>query len=100
MGLIRWYLKVDLFVHSVTKVSKSKRHGVSTSHIVLIILTERVLIFVGLLGVRQRIIPSPDSQLELPYGDYSWVEGEAGVMLWIGLPMRCVLVHDQSNDPQ
>ena len=59
MGLIPWCLQADSFALFVAKVSKSKRHGVSTSHIVLIILTARGLIFVGLLGVPWQTIPSP-----------------------------------------
>ena len=82
------------------KSSKSKRHGVSTSHIVLITLTRRGLIFVGCWVYSGGSSLPQDSQLELPYGDYSWVEGEAGVTSWIGLPIPCLLLYDQSNDPQ
>ncbi len=45
--------------HFVAKNSKLKKHGLSTSHIVLITLTERDLSIVGLLGVLQLTTPSP-----------------------------------------
>ena len=59
MGLILWCHQAVLNAHFVAKSSKSKTHGQSTSHIVLITLTERGLIIVGSLGVLWQTTPSP-----------------------------------------
>ena len=59
MGPILWCHQGVSNAHIVARNSKLKRHGLSTSHIVLTPLTERGLSIVGLLDVRQLTTPSP-----------------------------------------
>ena len=83
------------------KSFRSKRHGVSTSHIVLITLTKRGLIFVGSLDVRRQTIPSPGF-ITLITIWRPFMGGRRGRCKTsrIGLPIHCLFVHDQSNEPQ